>query len=245
MNSLQLEKKIGYQFKNGRLLERALSHSSYAYENPGKESGDNERLEFLGDSVVGLAVADFFYTAYPDLTEGELSKLKSAASSTISLAEFAGKIHLDKVIMLGHGEERSGGRKKKTILADAFEALAGAIYLDGGYEAAREFVRMILKSSFKPIQDEFLINNYKSALQETYQKSNLPAPSYRTLGEKGPAHDKTFHIEVVADGKVLARAKGHSKKAAEQMAAQKALKKIIGRKMKILTPEAFIVGKGD
>ena len=202
-----LEKKLGHAFKDKALLEKALTHSSYAYETAGGIR-DNELLEFLGDSVVGLAVADFFYAAYPDLTEGELSKLKSTATSTLSLSEFARKLKLDKAILLGRGEEKSGGRKKRTILADVFEAVVGAIYLDGGFEAAKAFISRLLASSFKPIRREFFINNYKSALQEMFQKDDLPSPAYQTLTEKGPAHQKTFVVEVRLGDRSLAKAKG-------------------------------------
>ncbi len=239
----RLEKRIGYAFKDRGLLEKALTHSSHAFERPGAK--DNELLEFLGDSVVGLAVAHHFYAAYPDLDEGELSKLKSTASSTLSLSDFARDMKLDKAMFLGRGEEKSGGRRKTTILAGVFEAVVGAIYCDGGFEAARVFVAKILTSSFRPIREEFLINNFKSALQESFQKDGLPSPVYRTLTEKGPAHDKTFVVEVCAGNKVLAKAKGRSRKTAEQAAAQKALKSMLGRKMKVLTPETFIVAKKD
>ncbi len=237
----RLEKRLGYAFKDRGLLEKALTHSSSAFERPGTK--DNEILEFLGDSVVGLAVAHHFYAAYPDLAEGELSKLKSTASSTLSLSEFAQKLKLDKAMLLGRGEEKSGGRKKRTILAGVFEAVIGAIYLDGGFEEARAFLARVLVSSFRPIREEFLINNFKSALQEAFQKEGLPSPSYRTLVEKGPAHDRTFVVEVCAGEKVLAKAKGRSRKTAEQAAAQKALKSMLGRRMKVLTPETFIVTK--
>ncbi len=237
----RLEKRLGTAFKDRGLLEKALTHSSFAFERPGAR--DNEILEFLGDSVVGLAVAHHFYAAYPDLAEGELSKLKATASSTLSLSDFARQLKLDKALLLGRGEEKSGGRKKKTILAGVFEAVTGAVYLDGGFEEARSFVVRVLESSFRPIREEFLINNFKSALQETFQKNGLPSPSYRTLTEKGPAHDKTFVVEVCAGDRVLAKSKGRSRKAAQQAAAQKALKSILGRKMKVLTPESFIVAK--
>ncbi|HEX2694563.1 MAG TPA: ribonuclease III, partial [Acidobacteriota bacterium] len=171
-----LEKRLGYAFKERGLLEKALTHSSSAFERPGAK--DNELLEFLGDSVAGLAVAHHFYAAYPDLAEGELSKLKSTASSTLSLSEFAHKLKLDKAMLLGRGEEKSGGRGKRTILAGVFEAVVGAIYLDGGFEAARAFIAKVLASSFRPIREEFLINNFKSALQEAFQKDGLPSPSY-------------------------------------------------------------------
>jgi len=239
----RLEQRLGYAFKDRGLLEKALTHSSHAFESPGAR--DNELLEFLGDSVVGLAVAHHFYEAYPDLNEGELSKLKSTASSTLSLSEFAQDLKLDKAMLLGKGEEKSGGRQKRTILAGVFEAVVGAVYCDGGFEAARALVAKILASSFRPIRNEFLINNFKSALQEAFQKDGLPSPDYRTLSEKGPAHDRTFVVEVCAGGKVLAKAKGRSRKTAEQAAAQKALKSMLGRKMKVLTPETFIVAKKD
>jgi ribonuclease-3 len=238
-----LEKKIGHTFKDKALLEKALTHSSCAYETQGDKGSDNELLEFLGDSVVGLAAADFFYSAYPDLTEGELSKFKSTATSTLSLSELARKLKLDKAILLGRGEEKSGGRKKKTILADVFEAVVGAVYIDGGFETAKAFISRLLSSSFKPIRREFFINNYKSALQEMFQKSDLLSPTYETLTEKGPAHQKTFVVEVRLGNRPLAKAKGRSKKIAEQQAARKALKSILGRKMKVLTPESFIIEK--
>ena len=238
-----LEKKIGHSFTNKALLEKALTHSSYAYEREADKAADNELLEFLGDSVVGLAAADFFYSAYPDLTEGELSKFKSTATSTLSLSELAKKLKLDKTILLGRGEEKSGGRKKKTILADVFEAVVGAVYMDGGFETAKTLISRLLSASFKPIRREFLINNYKSALQEIFQKSDLASPAYETLTEKGPAHKKTFVVEVRLGDRSLAKAKGLSRKNAEQQAARKALKTILGRKMKVLTPESFIVDK--
>lgn len=236
-----LEKKIGHVFRDKALLEKALTHSSYAYE--AQADKDNELLEFLGDSVVGLAAADFFYSAYPDLTEGELSKFKSTATSTLSLCELAKKLKLDKAILLGRGEEKSGGRKKKTIMADVFEAVVGAVYIDGGFETAKAFVCRLLSDSFEPIRRDFFINNYKSALQEMFQKSNLPAPTYEILTENGPAHKRTFVVEVRLGDRSLAKAKGFSRKSAEQQAAQKALKRILGRKMKVLTPESFIVDK--
>jgi len=238
-----VEKKLGYAFKDRGLLEKALTHSSFAFERPGVK--DNELLEFLGDSVVGLAAAHHFYAAYPDLAEGELSKLKSTASSTLTLSDFARKLKLDKALLLGRGEEKSGGRKKRTILAGVFEAVVGAVYLDGGFDEARSFVVRVLESSFRPIREEFLINNFKSALQEAFQKDGLPSPVYRTLVEKGPAHERTFVVEVCDGDRVLAKSKGRSRKAAEQAAARKALKSILGRKMKVLTPESFIVEKKD
>lgn len=240
----QLEKTIGVAFGNKDLLRQALTHSSYAYEQPESRPVDNEVLEFLGDSVVGLVTADFFCNAFAGLNEGDLSKYKSAAASTEALSEFALQIKLGQHILLGKGEEKSGGRKKRTILAGTFEALLAALYLDQGYEAAKGFLLPLLKKSFRRAEPGIvLINNYKSALQEYFQKESLPAPSYKTVTSVGPDHSKTFFVEVYQAHNLLARAKGPSKKSAEQRAAQKALKSLLGRKMKGLGAEMFLLKK--
>jgi ribonuclease-3 len=240
----KIEKAIGLTFRDQGILLRALTHSSYAYEHLGEGWPDNEVLEFLGDSVVGLVTADFFCSTFPDLKEGDLSKYKSAAASTSSLSDFALKIGLHKFLLLGKGEEKSGGRKKKNILAGAFEALLGAVYLDQGYETTKGFLFPLLKKSYnKNAGQELLINNYKSALQEYFQKENLAAPSYRTVTATGPDHRKTFIVEVYRGRSPLAKAKGHSKKNAEQRAAQKALKSLLGQKMKVLADETFVLKK--
>lgn len=242
-NLSQFERIIRYHFRHKELLSRALTHSSYAYENP-DQTKDNELMEFLGDSVVGLITADFFFTAYPERTEGDLSKFKSSAACTTALAEFARRIKLDRFIRLGKGEERSAGRKKSTILAGAFEALLGALYLDGGYEAARSLFLPLLESSFKKIRtQQFQINNYKSALQEYLHKENLPAPHYRTVTAIGPDHKKIFEIEVYANRTLLGKAKGSSRKSAEQKAAERALKSFLGKRIRSLTQETFIIKK--
>jgi ribonuclease-3 len=241
----RIEKAAGYTFQDADLLRKALTHSSHAYENQPRGVQDNELLEFLGDSVIGLATAEYFYRALPGRSEGELSKLKASSTSTLALARQAQRIKLDKAVLLGRGEEKSGGRTKSSILAGAFEALVGAIFLDGGFDAARTFIHRLLAPTLKPIRTEtFKINNYKSALQELFQKSDLPAPCYRTVSAKGPEHRKTFLVEVLAGNRPLARAKGTSKKSAEQRAAQKALKAHLGRKMRVISPEAFVV-EGD
>ncbi|MFB0566736.1 MAG: ribonuclease III [Candidatus Aminicenantaceae bacterium] len=243
-NISQIEKKIGYNFKKKDLLLKAITHSSYAHESQQKDATDNEVLEFLGDSVLGLVIADYLCSTYPDLSEGELSKLKSTAASSSVLSQFAKKIRLDKNILLGKGEEKSGGRKKRTILAGAFEAVVASVYLDGGMEEAKKFLLRFLESLFKRIKvDKFLVNNYKSALQEYFQKESLPAPVYKTIVEKGPDHEKRFIVEVLADNKPLAKANGRSKKNAEQIAAQKALKNLLGKKIKILSSETFLFKK--
>ncbi len=242
----RLEKAIGYAFADRDLLAKALTHSSYAYEKAPGAPEDNELLEFLGDSVVGLVTAEFFHRAFPGRSEGELSKLKAAATSTLALAHLARTLKLDKAIRLGRGEEKSGGRKKVSILAGAFEALAGAVYLDGGFEAAKSYLCGLLEPCRKPIRAESqTINNSKSALQEICQKAGLPAPAYRLLSEKGPPHARIFAVEVRLGEKVLSKSKGASKKAAEQAAAEKALKAFFGRKIKRISPEAFVIEADD
>ncbi len=243
-NIPQFEKKIGYRFKNKKILIQALTHSSYAYENQQNVDSDNETMEFLGDSVLGLIIADYLYSAYSDLSEGELSKLKSTAANTTSLSSFGKRIKLDRYILLGKGEEKSGGRKKRTILAGAFEALIAALYLDGGMKAAHAFLTPQLEYIFKKIRAEsYQVNNYKSALQEYLQKENLPAPAYKTVTSTGPDHKKCFIVEVLLEKKPLAKAKGRSKKDAEQRAAQKALKGILGKKIKVFTSDTFLMKK--
>lgn len=243
-NIPQFEKKIGYRFKNKDILIQALTHSSYAYENQKNVDSDNETMEFLGDSVLGLIIADYLYSAYSAISEGELSKLKATAANTTSLSSFGKRIKLDKYILLGKGEEKSGGRKKRTILAGAFEALIAAIYLDGGLKAANSFLTPQLEYIFKKIRAEsYHVNNYKSALQEYLQKENLPAPAYKTVTATGPDHKKCFIIEVLLEKKPLAKAKGRSKKDAEQRAAQKALKSILGKKIKVFTSDTFLMKK--
>jgi len=244
ISAQQCEKRLGYTFQNKDLLLQALTHSSFAYENQSDDLSDNEVLEFLGDSVLGLVIADFLYLSYPDMSEGELSKLKSAAASTSALDYFAKKLKLDKCVRLGKGEEKSGGRKKKTILAGAYEAVIAAIYLDGGIDNASVFIRRNLIPLFKKINvKKFFVDNYKSALQEHLQRENSSAPSYKTVTTTGPDHKKSFVVEVFSDHKLLAKAKGSSKKEAEKKAAQKALKDLFGRKIKSLTSDTFLYKK--
>jgi len=162
----------------------------------------------------------------------------------VALSEFAKQIHLDKHIRLGRGEERSGGRRKSNILADVFEAVVGAIYLDGGFEAARFFFLPLVESTFQKVQTSgYTVDNYKSALQEYLQKEDLPSPSYKVVSCTGPDHDRVFTVEVLSGRTALARSKGPSRKTAEQRAAEAAMKSFLGRKIKSLTPETFIVEK--
>jgi len=239
-----LEKRLGYTFQDKDLLVKALTHSSYAYEVQSDEISDNEVLEFLGDSILGFLLADFLCASFPFLCEGELSKLKSAMASTAALASFAQKIRLDQRVLLGKGEEKSGGRKKKTILAGTFEAVVAALYLEGGIEETRRFLDELFSTFLKRVDmTKFLVNDYKSALQEHLQRNDSPGPVYRTITTKGPDHKKRFIVEVSYRDKKLAKASGFSKKDAEQRAAQKAVKTLLGKKVRGLTSDTFLLKK--
>jgi len=242
LNSLQ--KKLDYTFNNVDFLIQALTHSSYAYENQHKDISDNEVMEFLGDSVLGLIVADYLCAEFPELTEGELSKLKSLATNTSALSSFAQRLKLDKHLQLGKGEEKSGGRQKKNILAGCYEAVIAALYLDGGFAQAKYSVRGPLRAFFKKVKvNKFFVNNYKSALQEHLQKTNLSTPVYKTITSEGPNHKKNFLVEVFCNGQSLGSATGRSKKEAEQKAAQKALRGLLGRKIRSFTEDTFLYKK--
>jgi ribonuclease-3 len=242
--SERLEDRIGHRFRDVALLEKALTHSSFAYESPDSKTADNEILEFLGDSILGFILADFLCASFPELNEGELSKLKSSMVSASALQDIALKIKLDKFVRLGKGEIKSGGRKKRSILAGTLEALVAAVYLDGGIEAVRRIVLMHFGEFIEKIDTKnFVVNNYKSALQEYLQKTDAESPVYRTVTTRGPDHKKRFVVEVFYRESCLAKAKGSSKKDAEQKAAQKAFKKIFGRKLKTLTPETFLYSR--
>ncbi|MDR1669810.1 MAG: ribonuclease III [Oscillospiraceae bacterium] len=210
----------GYPFRDASLLETALTHSSYANERPG--AAYNERLEFLGDAVLGLVSAEFLYTAYPDKPEGELTKIRAGYVCEQSLAAAARRLGLGEVLRLGRGENEEGGRGRDSILSDAFEAVLAAMYLDGGLEPCRKLVReeILSRAPAIPVRDA------KSRLQEVLQGQGLPAPEYRTVSESGPEHQKIFVVEVFIEGSPAGRGTGRSKKQAEQEAAGLALKKM-------------------
>lgn len=216
----QLEEKIEYKFKNKSLLRQALTHSSYANENRGVSSF-NERLEFLGDAVVSITSAEFLFGKFPDMPEGELSKLRSSLVCTASLSDFAKEISLGEFLYLGKGEENTGGRERLSILENAFEALTAAIYLDGGLECAREFVLRFLSESLSTHHISF--KDYKTLLQEVVQQNQGETLNYVITGESGPDHDKRFEAEVHLNSNVIGRGTGKSKKQAEQEAAKEAL----------------------
>ena len=221
-----LQSRISYRFRDRGLLEHALTHKSRAAEDASGGVTDNESLEFLGDAVLGLVVADALFHQYPTYTEGQKSKVKAAVVSTQSLARQAEQIQLGEHLILGRGEEKTGGRYKQALLADAYEALIAAIYLDGGLDAASAFLRRELKAAIDAGSAQTFAPDYKSALQERLQALGHPLPEYRISGEAGPDHRKIFSVEVVANGEVLGTASGRAKKEAEQEAARLALEKL-------------------
>ena len=224
-----LQRRIGYRFTDRGLLEHALTHKSRAAEDASGGVFDNESLEFLGDAVLGLVVTDTLFRRYPQYSEGEKSKIKAAVVSTQSLAEHAEYIRLGEHLLLGRGEEKTGGRFKQALLADGYEALIAAIYLDGGLPAAAEFLERELNDAIETGArlDTVVGRDYKSALQERLQALGRPLPEYRVASEAGPDHRKLFTIEVVVSGEVLGRATGKAKKEAEQEAARVALSRFL------------------
>jgi ribonuclease-3 len=222
----ELQARIGYRFRDRGLLEHALTHKSRAAEDVSGGVADNESLEFLGDAVLGLVVADALFRQYPDYDEGDKSKIKAAVVSTHSLARHAEQIKLGDHLILGRGEEKTGGRFKQALLADAYEALIAAIYLDGGLDAVSTFLRRELKQAIDAGSAQTFARDYKSALQEQLQALGRGLPDYRIAGEAGPDHRKLFSVEVVVRGEVLGAATGKTKKEAEQEAARLALEKL-------------------
>lgn len=217
---LTLQERIGYKFKNTELLKRALTHTSYANETGGDHNLSNERLEFLGDSVLGVITAEDFFMNYRNLPEGELTKLRAATVCEKALCEYAKDIDLGSFILLGRGEIVTGGSERPSILADAFEALIAAIYLDGGMDAAKGFV---LKYIEKAAKEHRGFKDYKTMLQEVVQKNPGEIVEYVLVKETGPDHDKRFEVEVHLNSNVIGRGIGTSKKKAEQSAAKEAL----------------------
>ena len=222
-----LQTRIDYRFRDRGLLEHALTHKSRAAEDASGGVADNESLEFLGDAVLGLVVADALFRQYPSYDEGQKSKIKASVVSTQALARQAEEIQLGEHLILGRGEEKTGGRFKQALLADAYEALIAAIYLDGGLDAAETFLRRELKNAIDAgAARNFVGQDYKSALQERVQALGRPLPEYRIAGEAGPDHRKVFSVEVVVAGEVLGAASGRAKKEAEQEAARLALERL-------------------
>ena len=217
----ELETAIGYQFRNITLLQNALSHSSYANERWHDSLKSNERLEFLGDSVLGMVVAEHLYRTFPNRPEGELTRMRADMVCEKTLAKVANGLGLGNHLLLGKGEEQGGGRSRESILADAVESVIAACYLDGGMSAAVQFVQkfILVNVPVTKLQNA----DYKTALQELVQQKKNQVLSYRLVGESGPDHDKEFRVELTLNGEVIGIGIGSSKKRAEQAAAQKAL----------------------
>ena len=224
-----LETAIGYRFKNISLLQNALTHSSYANERWHDSLKSNERLEFLGDSILGMIVAEYLYKNFPDRPEGELTRMRADMVCEKSLAGVAARIELGRHLMLGNGEEQGGGRNRDSILADAVESVIAASFLDGGMAAARQFIEkfILVEVPVKRMHNA----DYKTALQELVQQKKNQVLSYALVGESGPDHDKTFQVEVSLNGNVVGSGTGSSKKRAEQMAAKCAIEKLFPNKL--------------
>jgi len=220
----ELQVKLGYTFRDASLLTAALTHSSYANENKKSSIASNERLEFLGDSVLGMAVASLIYECKPDLPEGNMTRLRAELVCEKSLAALSVKLGIGDCILLGHGEEKGGGRKRPSMLADAVEAVLAAIYLDGGIEP----VIALVKEHLAPDADRMAPENsdYKTGLQELVQEKTGQTLSYQITDESGPDHKKTFSVEARLNGALIGRGTGKSKKEAEQNAAKSALEKL-------------------
>ncbi len=228
----KLETRVGHHFDDPTLLEQALTHRSFSYEarETGTEDGtspDYEGLEFLGDSILGFLISEFLFRTYPFYSEGTLSKIKAFLVSAGQLSRLSQELSLGDFLRLSRGEEKTGGRKKRAILADLFESVTAAIYLDGGIQAARDFVlTRLLPLTDRLSEGNLDFKDFKSSLQEYLHALGLPAPNYRVVGEVGPDHKKVFVVEVFVEDRCLGQARGRSKKQAQQSAAQLALREL-------------------
>jgi ribonuclease-3 len=225
-----LERRIGYRFKDRGLLEHALTHRSRVHEDASGGVFDNESMEFLGDSVLGFAIADMLFREFPQHNEGQKSKLKASLVSSASLAKLGEALDLGQFLILGRGEEKTGGRRKHAIIADCYEALIAAVYLDGGVDPARAFIERefsdLIAEARRTGAAASFTDDWKSALQEWLQSRGRGLPAYRLASELGPDHRKSFVVEVVVGGEVIASSEGRSKKEAAQAAARAALEKL-------------------
>lgn len=219
----ELQKRLGYSFRDGDLLRLALTHPSVAHESPGSMP-HNQRLEFLGDSVLGLVLTHELYTKFAGFGEGPLTKARAQMVNRHTLADQARRVRLGEHLILSHGEETSGGRERQSSLADGFEALIGAIYLDGGFEAARGFILRSFRDAFGELTHIPNLDNPKGELQEILQETTSEAPRYELTSVTGPDHDRVFECAVFHEGAELGRGKGKSKKSAESDAAAAALR---------------------
>ena len=219
-----LEAALGYKFQNITLLQNALTHSSYANERWHNSLLSNERLEFLGDSILGMVVAEYLFKQFPDRPEGELTRMRADMVCETSLAVIAGRLNLGEYLLLGHGEERFGGRNRASILADAVESVIAASFLDGGMEAARGIIERFVLCNVPATKLQNM--DYKTSLQELVQQKRNQVLCYRLVGESGPDHDKIFTAQVLLNDQIVGEGSGSSKKRAEQDAARVALEKL-------------------
>jgi len=224
-----LEERLGVTFKDAAVLRQAFVHSSYVNENPGEAPESNERLEFLGDAVLGLVVADELYGAFPDLDEGKLTELRTHLVRRDTLARAGRQLGLGEELLLGRGEAAGGGKDRPTNLAHAYEAVVGAIFLDGGLRAARGFVRRSLGEDFQSVAERAFPSDPKSQLQELSQSRYQTTPTYRLVEAEGPDHARRFTVDVEVDGRPLGRGTGPSKQQAEKEAAREALQALEGQ----------------
>ncbi len=228
-----LERTIGYRFRDRGLLEHALTHRSRVHEDASGGVFDNESMEFLGDSILGFVIADLLFHEFPQHSEGQKSKLKASLVSAASLGRLGEKIELGQFLILGRGEEKTGGRRKLALIADCYEALIAAVYLDGGIEPVRAFIERqfhaLIEEAKRTGAHAAFTEDYKSALQEWLQSHDRGLPVYRLAAEVGPAHRRRFAVEVLVSGEPIARADGKSKKEAAQQAARLALEIVSGQ----------------
>lgn len=222
-----LETKLGYQFQNPKLLDHALTHSSYANEHHLGSISSNERLEFLGDSVLGMIVADHLYRTFPDLPEGDLTRIRANLVCEGSLVLVAKEWELGRYLKLGKGENACGGRSRPSILADAVEAVLAAVFLDGGLEHDRDIIQRFLLDRMEQVNRAS--RDHKTYLQELVQRKSGQVLSYELIGESGPDHNKTFQMQVLLNGQPIGQGTGHSKKEAEQAAANAAIERLEGK----------------
>ena len=227
-----LEKRFGYVFKNRKLLTEALTHRSFYHENPDKSITHNERLEFLGDSVLGFVIVEYLFSSDKEFTESIMAKIKSYLVKESILSEIADSISLGKYLKLGKGEEATGGRAKKSILADTIEALLGAVYLDGGYKKVKAVVLKLFRKEIDTLMDSTRFYDFKTELQEKTQLLFGVLPEYRVVKQEGEEHEKVFTIEVFIEGKKFGKGSGKSKKEAQTLAAREALSQLSSSKMK-------------
>jgi ribonuclease-3 len=227
-----LEKRFGYVFKNRKLLTEALTHRSFYHENPDKSITHNERLEFLGDSVLGFVIVEYLFSSDKEFTESVMAKIKSYLVKESILSEIADSISLGKYLKLGKGEEATGGRAKKSILADTIEALLGAVYLDGGYKKVKAVVLKLFRKEIDTLMDSTRFYDFKTELQEKTQLLFGVLPEYRVVKQEGEEHEKVFTIEVFIEGKKFGKGLGKSKKEAQTLAAREALSQLSLSKMK-------------